>query len=104
MANRAFISYQLLLAGLGLAVVGAVLLVATLLDLLVGWKKPSSRTISLNGQSLQSYERRQLARQIALVPQDFAISFACTVEEVVFMGRHPYINRFSNPSVKIGRP
>lgn len=72
----------------------------TLLDLLVGWKQPTSGEVTLTGQPLARYGQRQLARQVALVPQDFAIAFAFTVEEVVLMGRHPYIGRFSSPSVR----
>lgn len=70
----------------------------TLLDLLVGNKVPETGTVYFNDEPLQQYKRRDLARQIALVPQDFAIGFSFTVEEVVLMGRHPYINRFASPS------
>jgi iron complex transport system ATP-binding protein len=70
----------------------------TMLDLLAGCKHPSVGQVTYQGQSVTSYRRRHLARQIALVPQDFAIDFAFTVEEVVMMGRHPYIKRFSSPS------
>ena len=72
----------------------------TFLDLLVGSKEPESGSVSFNGQQLSAFKRRDLARQIALVPQDFAIGFSFTVEEVVLMGRHPYINRFASPSAE----
>jgi len=72
---------------------------STLLDLLMGSKSPEQGTVLLAGQPVASYPRRDLARQVALVPQDFAIGFAFTVEEVVLMGRHPYINRFAGPGV-----
>ncbi len=72
----------------------------TLLDLLMGSKLPEQGSVMFGGQAIASYPRRDLARQVALVPQDFAIGFAYTVEEVVLMGRHPYINRFASPSAE----
>ncbi|MEN8139740.1 MAG: ABC transporter ATP-binding protein [Thermodesulfobacteriota bacterium] len=70
----------------------------TFLDLLVANKRPDTGTVSFNRVAVNHYKRRDLARQVALVPQDFAIGFAFTVEEVVLMGRHPHIKRFSSPS------
>lgn len=69
----------------------------TLLDLLTGSKSPGQGRITFQGRPLSRYRRRDFARQVALVPQDFAIGFAFTVEEVVLMGRHPYIRRFGAP-------
>ena len=67
---------------------------STLLDLLMANRKPDSGSIKFNDRSLFDYGRRALARQLALVPQDFTIHFAFTVLEVVLMGRHPYLPRF----------
>ncbi len=72
----------------------------TFLDLLVGSKDPNQGTVSFCGKNLNEFRRRDLARQVALVPQDFAISFAFTVEEIVLMGRHPYIKRFGSPMTR----
>jgi iron complex transport system ATP-binding protein len=69
----------------------------TLLDLLMGMKTPACGKVSYNGRLVGDYSRRQLARQIALVPQDFQINFGFTVQEVVLMGRHPYMARFDRP-------
>ncbi len=70
----------------------------TLLDLLIGGKQPATGIVRLNGSRIGDYSKRELARHIALVPQDFAINFAFTVMEVVLMGRHPYIPRFGSPA------
>ncbi|MDH5299422.1 MAG: ABC transporter ATP-binding protein, partial [Desulfobulbaceae bacterium] len=67
---------------------------STLLDLLTGNRRPAAGAVRFDGRPLHAYGRRQLARQLALVPQDFAIHFAFTVLEVVLMGRHPYLPRF----------
>ncbi|OEU47661.1 MAG: iron ABC transporter [Desulfobacterales bacterium S3730MH5] len=70
----------------------------TLLDILVRDKKPESGTVRYNGKGLGEYTRKDMARSIALVPQDFYIHFPFTLEEIILMGRHPYISRFSSPS------
>lgn len=73
---------------------------STFLDLLVGSKEPASGTLLFNEQPLSAYKKRELARQVALVPQNFSIGFDYSVEEVVLMGRHPYIHRFASPSLE----
>lgn len=70
----------------------------TFLDLLTGNKNPSSGTITLFGVPLTDYSKRDLALQLALVPQEYDTGFGFSVEEVVLMGRHPHISRFSSPS------
>lgn len=70
----------------------------TFLDLLTGCKKQLSGAISYMGKELTSYSKRKLARQLALVPQEFDTGFGFTVEEIVLMGRHPHIDRFSAPT------
>lgn len=63
----------------------------TLLKLLSGVRSPSSGSIRLDGRKLHAVPRRELARQIALVPQDLAIPFAFTAREIVELGRTPYL-------------
>jgi len=70
----------------------------TLLDIMAGSKTPGSGSIRYLGRDIKEYGKRKLAREIALVPQDFYIHFPFTVGEVVLMGRHPYIPRFGGPS------
>ena len=70
----------------------------TFLDLLTGCKKPHSGSIKFHERPLPAYDKRELARQLALVPQEFDTGFGFTVEEIVLMGRHPHIDRFSSPA------
>ncbi len=70
----------------------------TILDLLAKHLKPESGKIYYNGSDLSSYSRKQLAKEIALVPQNFYINFAFTVKEIVLMGRYPHIPRFATPA------
>lgn len=72
----------------------------TLLDLLIGSREPGAGTLLFKGRPLGQYSKRELAHQVALVPQDFNIGFDYTVEEVVLMGRHPYIPRFGSPAAE----
>lgn len=71
----------------------------TLLDLLVKHRKPESGTIIFNDKLLNEFSPRQLSKEVALVAQSTSISFPYTVKELVMMGRHPYIGRFSSPGL-----
>lgn len=63
---------------------------STLLRLLTGALKPDSGTINLQGRSLQILRKREIARILSFVPQDFAVDFPFTCYEVVMMGRYMY--------------
>lgn len=69
----------------------------TLLDLLAGLRRPQRGAIRFKGRPLQTYSRAALAREMALVPQNFYIDFGFRVQEVVRMGRYPYMPRFAPP-------
>jgi iron complex transport system ATP-binding protein len=69
----------------------------TLLDLLIANRKPATGAITLQGRPLAAYTRRQLAQQMALIPQEFDLGFDFRVSEIVLMGRHPHIRRFASP-------
>lgn len=70
----------------------------TLIDLLCGHLLPLGGRIQLHGRSLADFAPNELARTIALVPQDFRINFPYTCQEIVMMGRYPHIPRFSRPA------
>ncbi len=70
----------------------------TFLDLLTGCKRQMTGDILYKGKEISRYSKRNLAQQLALVPQEFDTGFGFTVEEIVLMGRHPHIDRFSAPS------
>lgn len=71
---------------------------STLFDLLAGCRAPQSGTIKYRGRDIGDYGRKDLAKEISFVPQDFYINFSFTVREIVLMGRHPFIPRFASPS------
>lgn len=72
----------------------------TLIDLLVRHIRPNSGIITYYGKDLGTYDKQELSRQIALVPQSFNVNFPFRVEEIVIMGRYPHIPRFAQPSAK----
>ncbi len=63
---------------------------STLLGLAAGDLKPTSGTASLLGRPITDWRARELARERAVLPQDHAVRFAFSVQEVVAMGRLPH--------------
>ena len=63
----------------------------TLLRLLSGTRVPSSGRVLLDGQPMARLSRRDIARRMAVVPQETELAFEYTVLEIVLMGRHPHL-------------
>ena len=61
---------------------------STLLDLIDGVLAPGSGAVLVNGRPTREYRRRDIAREVALVPQHFALEFDLTVRDVVEMGAY----------------
>lgn len=70
---------------------------STLLKLLDSYLTPQEGEIFLNDRSLNSFSLRDLAREIAMVPQH-SHYFPFTVEEMVLLGRTPFYTRLGKPS------
>src|SRR2546423_11874875 len=66
----------------------------TLLKLLCGVLQPRSGRVLLGDHQLTSMTRRELARRIAVVPQETHPAFEYSASEMVLMGRHPHLGRF----------
>ena len=67
----------------------------TLLRLLAGTRLPSSGRLLLDGVPLAAKPRGELARRIAVVPQESQLAFDYSVLEVVLMGRYPHLSVFA---------
>jgi len=65
----------------------------TLLRLLTRVLAPARGDILLDGRSVRSLTRWQLAREVAVVPQEAPRPFPFTVQELVLMGRYPHAPR-----------
>src|SRR6266700_2289141 len=70
----------------------------TLLRLVSGILRAQQGTVVLEGRNLQDWGRRRVARNIAVVPQEIHVPFAFTVEQMVTLGRTPYINLLGSKS------
>ena len=68
---------------------------STLLRLLTGLWSPTEGEALLDEVAIASLPRRTVARRVAFVPQDTHVAFAFTVREVVAMGRHAHLGRFT---------
>jgi len=66
----------------------------TLLKLLAGVLQPDRGEVHLDRRPLAGMPRREVARQIAVVPQETHPAFDYTVMEMVLMGRHPHLTAF----------
>ena len=62
----------------------------TLLRLLSRVLTPEAGRIFLFGRDLAAMAKREVARHVAVVPQEFQVAFPFTVEQVVSMGRYPH--------------
>ena len=63
---------------------------STLLALAAGDHAATHGSVVLHGKPIGSWRARELARERAVMPQDHAVRFAFSVEEVVAMGRLPH--------------
>lgn len=64
----------------------------TLLRLLVGLLDPSSGSLSWEKTAYSDLTRREIAQRIAYVPQSHPLRIPLTVEQMVLLGRYPYLS------------
>jgi len=67
----------------------------TLLRLMAGTLTPLGGHIALDGREVRLISRRDLARRIAVVPQDTHSTFDFTALDIVLMGRYPHLGPFT---------
>ena len=70
----------------------------TLLKSISRTLKPHRGTILLNDADIYSLKSEEVARQMAIVPQDTSIGFSFSALDVVLMGRNPHMSRFQMES------
>jgi iron complex transport system ATP-binding protein len=73
---------------------------STLLRLIAGLTPVNPGTILINGKSITAIDRKDIAKQIAYVPQKNFSVFPFSVQEIVMMGRNPYLNLMGFESTK----
>lgn len=67
----------------------------TLLNVIDGMLKPRRGRVLVDDRDIADVNRSEVARMIAVVPQESAPVFPFTVAEVVLMGRAPHLGRFA---------
>lgn len=72
----------------------------TLLKSISRTLKPHMGTILLNEKDIYALPGKEVARNLAMVPQESPINFDFTALEIVLMGRTPHLGRFESESVK----
>ena len=66
----------------------------TLLRIISKALKPNGGVVFLDGKRVSEFSVRELARELAVVPQETPANFEFTALEVVLMGRNPHLRRF----------
>lgn len=67
----------------------------TLVRVACGSLTPTRGTVSLHGRELSELTPRDIARRVAVLPQDAGPVFALTALETVLLGRHPWHPAFA---------
>jgi len=65
----------------------------TLLKILARTLVPKRGYVRILGRDVRELRTRDLARQVAVVPQSSTVTFPFRVSEIVLMGRNPYLSR-----------
>ena len=63
----------------------------TLMGLISGVRNPDKGEVFLEGKSISSMDRKDIAKKIAYLPQQINIDFPFTVRQIVLMGRFAYL-------------
>ncbi len=63
--------------------------------MLSGTLTPTAGNVLFDGRPLSRWQRRDLARRIAMVPQETHAPFDFTVLDIVLMGRFPHLGTFA---------
>lgn len=73
---------------------------STLVRVVSGIIKPDEGSVELNDKPLSEMSRNEIARTVAVVPQEshFFLDFSCL--DIVLMGRNPYLRRFQAETEK----
>lgn len=73
---------------------------STLLKLIAKNLLPNQGSILLGEKDLMQYAPKDLAQEMAVVPQSTEIAYDFTVEDIILMGRHPHLKRFQREGYK----
>lgn len=66
----------------------------TLLKIINGTLLPDSGRMLVDSQETSRWSRKDIARKVAIVPQETSLIFPFYAEEIVLMGRFPHLGRY----------
>jgi iron complex transport system ATP-binding protein len=66
----------------------------TLLKIINGTLFPDAGRMLIDGKETSRWSRKEIARKVAIVPQETAVTFPFYAEEIVLMGRFPHLNNY----------
>lgn len=72
----------------------------TLFRTLIGMLKPLGGQVHVNGNAINSFNRKQLGKLIAYVPQCHNCTFSYSAFDVALMGRLPFLKSYQEPGEK----
>jgi iron complex transport system ATP-binding protein len=73
---------------------------STLLKSLSRVLKPVKGSVLLDDDDLYRLDTREVAKKMAVVPQETAVNFSFMVKDIVLMGRSPHLSRFQSEGEK----
>ncbi len=66
----------------------------TLLKIINGTFLPDNGQMLIDGKETNRWTRKEIARKVAIVPQETAATFSFYAEEIVLMGRFPHLSNY----------
>jgi len=66
----------------------------TLLKIINGTLFPDDGQMIVDGKETDRWSRKEIARKVAIVPQETAVTFPFYTEEIVLMGRFPHLSNY----------
>jgi iron complex transport system ATP-binding protein len=66
----------------------------TLLRVIAGTLTPSAGSVRIDDADVRALSRREIARRVAVVPQETHSAFDFTALDIVLMGRYPHLRAF----------
>ena len=70
---------------------------STLLKLMSGALPPTDGQVLFNNRRISDYKKASLAKQRAVLSQQYDIGFPLTAGEIVMIGRYPYFKNYPGP-------
>ena len=71
---------------------------STLFRCLLGFLRPTSGEVLVDGRALREFSRRELAREVAYIPQSYTPTYNYTVRQCVLMGATAQLGALQSPT------